>query len=198
MAFEGALLPEYFNMDSFTFKQTVPIQYHSELGRYVIQIDDLRRMYSADRDRFYTLRDELYLRDAQFILSKPSPIFPKYGDFHLLVKGDEVDKDAYQMIDFKIYGIQDEMERFHIQDSYFYNGINIEGFKIFGLNNDQLRSLFNQFIHLGFKVINPHKKSSQTKENKQAKDTTATKNQSQKPSIALSADDQQVKTVIDE
>lgn len=196
MAFEGAILPEYFNMDSFSFKQTVPIQYHSELGHHVIQIDDLRHIYRTNQDRFYTLRDELYLRDAQFILSKPSPIFPKYGDFHLLVKGDEVDKDAYQMIDFKIYGIQDEMERFLIQDSYFYNGINIEGFKIFGLNNDQLRSLFNQFIHLGFKVINPYKKSSKTKENKQAKAVVITS--PQKPSIALSADDQQVKTVIDE
>lgn len=158
MDFEGAILPKYFNKEEFSSKDQIHLYYHPELERYVVDINELRTIYSTNEDLFYKVRDELYLRDAKFALKKPSPIFPTYSEFKVLIKDTQADEQAFAKIDYLVYGIQSEMDRFHITSNRFYNGMNIEGFKIFGLNKEQLRSLTRQFMQLGFEMIDPNKK----------------------------------------
>lgn len=148
----GLFLPEYFKYQSYDNFYDVPIEIQD--NGYFVELDYFRRLYLENKNVFYQISKELVFRGGEFSLEKESPLFPKveFTQSDLIILDSELKDDAFKKIDYDVFGIQQFIQMFNIENNYFFDHVPIEGFKVLNLSNISISYLKKRFEESGFSI----------------------------------------------
>lgn len=149
----GLFLPEYFKYQSYDNFYDVPIEVQD--NRYFVELDYFRTLYRENKNVFYQISKELVFRGGEFSLEKESPLFPKVEFIHsdLIILDSVMKDDAFKKIDYDVFGIQQFIRMFNIENNHFFDHVPIEGFKVLNLSNISISYLKKRFEESGFNII---------------------------------------------
>ncbi|ATD31157.1 hypothetical protein BHM04_08125 [Macrococcus sp. IME1552] len=117
-------------------------------------VGNLRLIYAEDKQKFYIILKELYIRGIGFKSPYANNYLKKVDyDFDYYIKA-KINGENFKNIDFKYYGLSFFESDFKINNDHFFDFIPINSLRKFIPNKQKLNLLKNEFIKNGFEIRN--------------------------------------------